>query len=327
MHLAQIGRSGLFSAKLGFGCMGLSGSYGSVDRTAAINTVQAAIASDITLFDTADVYGAGENERLLGNAVSAQRKQVLIATKGGATRDNKGHATNCGTPEYLISACEASLSRLGTDYIDLYYLHRIDPQVPVEESIGAMARLVEQGKVRAIGLSEVSEATLRRACQIHPISALQSEFSLSCRQPAQSMFKVCKELDVSFVSYSPLGRGLLTGLLPGSVTGSSGDLRKGIPRFSPDNIEHNLQLVARVSALAESLGLTTAQLALAWVLNQPSAPLAIPGTRSAARVTQNVRAADVILGDDVLEELDDLFAEGAIRGERHNAQMLARVGL
>lgn len=327
MQLAQIGRSGLFSARVGFGCMGLSGSYGSVDRAAAIKTVQAAIESDVTLFDTADVYGGGENERLLGEAVSKQRKRILIATKGGATRDNRGHATNCGTPEYLVKACEASLSRLGSDYIDLYYLHRVDPQVPIEESIGAMARLVEQGKVRAIGLSEVSEATLRRACLIHPVSALQSEFSLSCRQPAQSMFKVCKELDVSFVSYSPLGRGLLTGLVPGGVDGFSCDLRKGIPRFGPDNLEHNLQVVARVSALAESLDLTTAQLALAWVLNQPSAPLAIPGTRNADRVMQNVRAAEVILGDDVLDELNDLFPEGAIRGERHNAQMLARVGL
>lgn len=327
MQLTQIGRSGLFSARLGFGCMGLSGSYGSVDRAAAIKTVQAAIESDITLFDTADVYGAGENERLLGEAVSARRTQVLIATKGGATRDNKGNATNCGTPEYLVSACEASLSRLGSDYIDLYYLHRVDPQVPIEESIGALARLVGQGKIRAIGLSEVSEETLRRACRIHPISALQSEFSLSCRQPAQPMFKVCKELDVSFVSYSPLGRGLLTGLVPRDVVRSSSDLRKGIPRFSPDNLEHNLQVVARVSALANSLGLTTAQLALAWVLNQPSAPMAIPGTRNPDRVMENIRATEVILRDDVLNELNDLFPEGEVWGARHNAQMLARVGL
>jgi len=307
--------------------MGLSGSYGEVDRAAAIQTLQAAADAGITLFDTADVYGAGENERLLGDALRSRRHQVLLATKGGATRDAQGRATNCGTPQYLMQACEASLARLGTDHIDLYYLHRVDPEVPIEDSVGAMARLVEQGKVRAIGLSEVSEATLRRAHAVHPVAALQSEFSLACRQPAESLFEACRASGISFVAYSPLGRGLLGGLEQAATPASGQDIRSSIPRFSPENLAHNVRMVARMRTIADGLDLSVAQLALAWVLNRPFPVFAIPGTRNAGRVAENVRAAGVALPAAVVQELDAMFPDDAIKGERHNARMLARVGL
>jgi aryl-alcohol dehydrogenase-like predicted oxidoreductase len=307
--------------------MVLSGSYGSVDRAQALQTLQSAADAGITLFDTADVYGAGENERLLGEALRARRQEVLFATKGGASRDAQGKATNCGAPDYLIQACEASLARLGVEHIDLYYLHRADPAVPIEDSVGALARLVEQGKVGAIGLSEVSEETLRRAHAVHPIAALQSEFSLACRQPAESMFEACRELGVSFVAYSPLGRGLLAGTGPGSAAASAQDLRSTIPRFNPDNLAHNLHTVERMKTLADGLGISSAQLALAWVLNRPLAVFAIPGTRSVERVGLNVAAAELTLPGKVFAELDDIFSEGAIKGARHNARMLSRVGL
>ncbi len=323
MQHVHLGQSGLSAAQLGFGCMALSGSYGSVDRHTALKTLHDAADAGITLFDTADVYGAGDNERLLGEAMRDRRQQILLSTKGGATRDAQGRATNCGTPDYLVQACDASLRRLGVDYIDLYYLHRIDPAVPVEESVGALGRLVEQGKVRAIGLSEVSEATLLRAHLTHPITALQSEFSLACRQPAESMFEVCQELGVSFVAYSPLGRGLLTGATPAL----HGDLRSNIPRFDPDNLSHNLDTVARMTSLANGLGISPAQLALAWVLRRPLPVFAIPGTRSGERVMQNVAAARIELPDTIQAELEELFADGAIKGARHTAPMLARVGL
>lgn len=326
MQDAQIGHSALTAPRLGFGCMGLSGSYGAVERPQALRTLQAAADAGIRLFDTADVYGAGDNERLLGEALCARKHDVLFATKGGATRDAQGQATNCGTPAYLTRACEASLARLGVEQIDLYYLHRIDPDVPVEESVGAMARLVEQGKVRALGLSEVSEDTLRRAHAVHPIAALQSEFSLACRQPAESLFKTCEELGVSFVAYSPLGRGLLTGGGSGALA-PSGDLRSVIPRFNAENLTHNLPLIARLKSLADGLGIQTGQLALAWLLSRPFPVFAIPGTRHAQRVAQNVDAAGVVLPPAVITELDGIFEEGSIKGARHTARMLARVGL
>lgn len=307
--------------------MGLSGSYGSVDRTLAIDAVHAAFDAGITFFDTADVYGGGENERLLGEALRPQRDRVVLATKGGATRDSQGRATNNGSPEYLVSACEASLTRLDVDTIDLYYLHRVDPVVPIEDSVGALVRLVEQGKVRSIGLSEVSAATLRRACRVHPIAALQTEYSLACRFVEGEILGACSELGVSFVAYSPLGRGLLGGSMRESVPMEPSDLRASIPRFHPDNIASNLRATHRLQELAERQNATGAQLALAWLLQRPSAPFAIPGSRKSERVRSNAAAADLALEPATVQALDDLLAENPVIGERHSPAMLARTSL
>lgn len=327
MQYAQLGRTGLSVSRIGFGCMGLSGSYGPVQREAATHALHAALDAGVSLFDTADVYGAGDNERLVGEALRGHRDRVILATKGGATRDAQGRATNDGSPQYLARACEASLQRLGVDVIDLYYLHRADPQVPIEDSVGALSRLVEQGKVRAIGLSEVSAQTLRRACAVHPVSALQTEYSLGCRFVEEEMLPLCAELGVSFVAYSPLGRGLLGGDLLRAPELGAGDMRAAIPRFQRGALDGNLRAAARLSAIADGLGLTAAQLALAWVLHRAEAPLAIPGSRNPERARGNAAAADVRLPADVLEELNGLDAVAPIEGERHTPAMLARTGL
>lgn len=327
MQYEQLGSTGLSVSRIGFGCMSLSGSYGPVQRDTAANALHAALDAGVNFFDTADVYGAGENERIVGEALRGHRGRVVLATKGGATRDAQGRATNDGSPHYLARACEASLLRLGVDCIDLYYLHRVDPDVPIEDSVGALARLIDQGKVRAIGLSEVSAQTLRRACAVHPVSALQTEYSLGCRFVEDEMLPLCADLGVSFVAYSPLGRGLLGGDLLRSPELGAGDVRAAIPRFQRGALSGNLRVAARLSAIAEGLGLTAAQLALAWVLHRPEAPLAIPGSRNPERARSNAAAADVRLPADVLEELDGLQAVAPIEGERHTQAMLARTGL
>lgn len=327
MQYAQLGRTSLSVSRIGFGCMGLSGSYGPVQRDAAAHALHAALDAGVNFFDTADVYGAGDNERLVGEALRGHRDRVVLATKGGATRDAQGRATNDGSPHYLARACEASLQRLGVDVIDLYYLHRVDPQVPIEDSVGALSRLVEQGKVRAIGLSEVSAGTLRRACAVHPVSALQTEYSLGCRFVEDEILPLCAELGVSFVAYSPLGRGLLGGDLLASPELGAGDMRAAIPRFQRGALDGNLRAAARLSAIAEGLGLTAAQLVLAWVLRRPEAPMAIPGSRNPERARSNAAAADVRLPMEVIEELDELQSVAPIDGERHTPAMLARTGL
>lgn len=327
MQHARLGSSNITASRLGFGCMGLSGTYGPVGRAEATAALHAALDAGVDFFDTADVYGGGENERLLGEALRPHRQRVVLATKGGATRDAQGRATNDGSPDYLVRACEASLQRLGVETIDLYYLHRVDPQVPIEDSVGALARLVAQGKVRAIGLSEVGPQTLRRACKVHPVAALQTEYSLACRFVEDEILAACRELGVSFVAYSPLGRGLLGGGLLDQPTLPAGDLRAAIPRFQPGNVEVNLRAAARLRELATRLALTPAQLALAWVLRQQGADFAIPGSRDAGRARTNAAAADVVLPASVLLELDELLADEPIAGERHTAAMLARTGL
>lgn len=327
MQYAQLGRTGISVSRIGFGCMGLSGTYGPVQRDAALHALHAALDAGVNFFDTADVYGAGENERLVGETLRAHRDRVVLATKGGATRDPQGRATNDGSPQYLASACNASLQRLGVDCIDLYYLHRVDPQVPIEDSVGALSRLVEQGKVRAIGLSEVSASTLRRACVVHPVSALQTEYSLACRFVEDELLPLCGQLGISFVAYSPLGRGLLGGDLLRSRQLAAGDLRATIPRFQPGAVEANLRAAERLAGIGRDLGLTAAQLALAWVLHRPEAALAIPGSRNPERARANAEAADVRLPASVLVELDWLASVAPMTGERHTAAMLARTGL
>lgn len=327
MQYAQLGSTGLSVSRIGFGCMGLSGSYGPVQRDRAAHALHAALDAGVNFFDTADVYGAGDNERLVGEALRGHRDGVVLATKGGATRDAQGRPTNDGSSQYLTRACEASLRRLGVDCVDLYYLHRVDPHVPIEDSVGALSRLVEHGKVRAIGLSEVSAQTLCRACAVHPVSALQTEYSLGCRFVEDEMLPLCAELGVTFVAYSPLGRGLLGGDLLRSPDLGAGDMRAAIPRFQRGVIDANLRAAARLGAIAEGLGLTAAQLVLAWVLHRPEAPLAIPGSRNPMRVRDNAGAADVRLPANVLEELDGLKDFAPIEGERHTPAMLARTGL
>jgi aryl-alcohol dehydrogenase-like predicted oxidoreductase len=324
---ACLGLNGITASRIGFGCMGLSGTYGPVERAQATAALHAALDAGIDFFDTADVYGGGENERLVGEALRPHRQRVVLATKGGATRDAQGRATNDGSPEYLVRACEASLQRLGVETIDLYYLHRVDPRVPIEDSMGALARLVEQGKVRAIGLSEVGPQTLRKACKVHPVAALQTEYSLACRFVEDEILPACRDLGVSFVAYSPLGRGLLGGGLLDQPTLPAGDLRAAIPRFQPGNVEANLRAARRLRDLAVQLSLTPAQLALGWVLRPRGAPFAIPGSRDGERVRANAAAAEVVLPPSALRELDELLTKAPIVGARHTAAMLARTGL
>lgn len=327
MHYVECRDIPVKVSRLGFGSMVLAGTYGDVDRAQAIRVLRDAVDLGITLFDTADVYGAGENEKLLAEALGPVREKIVLATKGGATRDSSGAATNNGSPDYLTQACEASLKRLNVDTIDIYYLHRVDPSVPIEDSVGALSQLVQQGKVRTIGLSEVNPLTLRRAHAVHPISFLQTEYSLACRFPEDDILAACSELGVAFCAYSPLGRGLLGGQLPASGGFAQNDMRSKIPRFDQTNLQANLSVTQRLASIAEGLGVTTAQLALAWVLSNPEVPFAIPGTRSPERLRQNVRAADLAVPGHVLDELNDLFAPETMRGERHTAAMLARTGL
>lgn len=327
MQYANLGRTDISVSRVGFGCMGLSGSYGQVERSRALAALHAALDAGVTLFDTADVYGAGDNERLVGEALRARRNEVVLATKGGATRDSLGRATNDGSPAYLTRASEASLRRLGVDVIDLYYLHRVDPQVPIEESMGALSRLVQAGKIRAIGLSEVSAETLRRACAVHPVAALQTEYSLACRFVEDEILPACNQLGVSFVAYSPIGRGLLGGDLLRSPRLDAGDMRTAIPRFGPGAMTSNLRTATKLQELATELGCSAAQLAIAWVLHRPQAPFAIPGSRNPDRARANAAAAELTITPAVLEELDRLQDVAPIAGERHTPAMLARTGL
>lgn len=307
--------------------MALADTYGSVTPGQATATLLAAFEAGVTFFDTADVYGNGANERLVGQVLGPLRNEVTIATKGGATRDKDGKPTNDGSPDYLRQACEASLKRLGVDTIDLYYLHRADPGVPIEESVGALVRLKEAGKIKAIGLSEVKAQTLRSAHKIHPIAALQTEYSLACRFPEEELFSACDELGVSFVAYSPLGRGLLAGALPGGGPLPEGDIRRNIPRFQGDNLKINLGLSRRLAQLASEYGFEPSELALAWILSRPNKPFVIPGTRKPERAGINARAAEVSLPAGLASELEVIFANDAIQGERHTAHMLSRTGL
>ncbi len=309
---------------IGFGGMAVAGVYGAVDEPAVAGLLDDAIAAGLTHLDTADVYGNGGNERLLGPIVRRHRDRLVLATKGGATRDANGQASCDGSPAYLRQAVDASLARLGIDTIDLYYLHRPDPAVPIEESVGALGELVKAGKLKALGLSEVSADTLRRAHRTHPIFALQSEYSIGETTIAAALRPTCQELGVRFVAYSPLGRGLWTGALPAPQALANQDMRRVIPRFSDEHLPTNLALVARLEALAAPLGVSAAQLALAWLLAQGDDVLPIPGTRSPARLQQNLAAADLTIPTDVLAELNRISAR--VAGARHTPSMLARTG-
>ncbi len=327
MLTRKLGTQGLTVSALGLGCMGMSDFYGHQDDVESTATIHRAVERGVTFFDTADMYGPFTNEILVGKALVGVRKQVVIATKFGIVRDPNNPSVRgiCGRPDYVHSACEGSLKRLGMETIDLYYQHRVDPDVPIEDTVGAMAELVKAGKVRFLGLSEVSPATLRRAAAIHPISAVQSEYSLWTRDPEDGLLQTCRELGVGFVPYSPLGRGFLTGQIKTFEDFEPNDYRRHSPRFQGENFQKNLDLVARLQDMAAARGCTPAQLALAWVLAQGGDLAPIPGTKRRDRLDENLGALDHVLCPGELQELSGLFPPGAAAGTRYPEAMMHMV--
>ena len=318
----QLGRSGVSVSAIGLGCMGMSDFYGAADDTKSIETMHRAIDLGVDFFDTADIYGPFTNEELVGRAIRDRRDSVVVATKFGnmRTADGKWLGIN-GQPEYVRQSCDASLKRLGVDEIDLYYQHRVDPETPIEETVGAMAELVKAGKVRHIGLSEAAAPTIRRAHAVHPIAALQTEYSLWSRDPEGELLDTCGELGIAFVAYSPLGRGFLTGRYRSIDDLAPDDWRRNNPRFQGENFQKNLDLVARVEVLAKAKGSTPAQLALAWLLSRGEHVIPIPGSTRIERVEENAGATRVHLSGDDIRSLDALaptvagerYAEGGMR--------------
>ncbi len=291
-----LGHSNLSIHRIGLGCMGMSEFYGASEETESIQTLHKAIELGVNFFDTADMYGSGANEELLGKAFKGRWKDIVLATKFAVMRGPNGEFLGLnGTPDYIRKACEQSLQRLGVEAIDLYYMHRQDPKVEIEDIVGTMAELVQQGKVKYIGLSEVSPETLRRAHAVHPISALQTEYSLWSREPEQELLAVCQELGITFVAYSPLGRGFLSGAIQSRADLEAGDFRLINPRFTDEAIQENLKFVEVIQGIADNKGVTTAQIALAWVLNRNTEITAIPGTRKIHRLQENLGAIDVEL--------------------------------
>ena len=301
----------------GLGCMGMSAWYGVTDEAESVATIHRALVLGVTFLDTADVYGAGANERLVGRAIAGRRDEVVLATKFGNAVNDDGSRRIDGRPGYVREAIDASLERLGVDHVDLYYQHRVDADTPIEETVGAMAELVQAGKVRHLGLSEASPETIRRAHAVHPITALQSEYSLWSRDPEAGALETCRELGIGFVAYSPLGRGFLAGRFSSPDELDDGDFRKGHPRFSGANFEQNRRLAQGAQELAKEKGVTRAQLALAWVMARGDDVVPIPGTKRRSFLEQNVAAVDVELTSGDLERLDEAFPRGAAAGDRY----------
>jgi aryl-alcohol dehydrogenase-like predicted oxidoreductase len=314
----RLGSQGLETSALGLGCMGMSEFYGTADEGEAIATIHRALELGVNFLDTADAYGPFKNERLVGRAIEGRRDEVVLATKFGNVRTEQGERLGIrGDREYVLSACDASLERLGTDHIDVYYQHRVDPKTPIEETVGAMAELVEHGKVRYLGLSEAAPETIRRAHAVHPISALQTEYSLWSRDVEDEILPAIRELGIGLVAYSPLGRGFLSGRIRSADDLEEGDFRRDNPRFQGENFQKNLELVERVEELAAAKGCTAAQIALAWVLAQGKDIVPIPGTTRVKNLEENIAALDVELTDEDLRDLEAVFPKGAAAGDRY----------
>lgn len=317
MKTRKLGAAGPEVSAIGLGCMGMSAFYGGSDEAQSIAVIHRALDLGVTLFDTAEMYGPHTNEVLLGKALKDRRDQAFIATKFGIGRGQDGSITTDGSPANVRRAIEGSLQRLGVDHVDLYYLHRVDPGTPIEETVGAMARLVEEGKVRFLGLSEAAPATLRKAHATHPITALQTEYSLWSREPEDELIALCRELGIGFVPYSPLGRGFLSGEIRSVDDLAPDDFRRSNPRFMGENFQKNLDLVEAVKGIAADKGATAAQLALAWVLAQGDEFVPIPGTRRIATLEENVAAVDLALTAEDLARIEAVFPKGAAAGHRY----------
>ncbi len=326
MEYRELGKNGLKVSALGLGCMGMSQSYGQGNEEESVATIHRAIELGVTLFDTADVYGAGVNEILVGKALKPFRNKVMIATKFGNVRTADGTRLGInGKPEYVRQACEASLKRLGIDTIDLYYQHRVDPNTPIEETIGAMSKLVEEGKIRFIGMSEASAKTLRRANKVYKVTALQSEYSLWTRDVEKEILPTCRELGIGFVPFSPLGRGFLTGQVKDTSAFGEKDFRKDNPRFVGDNFRKNLDLVKKLEDMAAARKCTAGQIALAWVMAQGSDIVPIPGTKRRKYLEENVAAVDLKLSKDDLARLNEIAPMGVAAGARYTDEMMKAV--
>jgi len=324
----RLGTNGPSVSAIGLGCMGMSEFYGAGDEAESIATIHHAIERGVDFLDTADMYGVGRNEELVGRAIAGRRDKVFLATKFGNVRGDDGSFKGvCGRPEYVRSACAASLKRLGVETIDLYYQHRVDPDVPIEETVGAMAELVGQGKVRFLGLSEAAPDTVRRAYGTHPIAALQTEYSLWSRDAEDAILPTVRKLGIGYVAYSPLGRGFLTGQFRSPVDFPEDDYRRFHPRFTGDNFQKNLDLVKEIEAMAVETGCTAAQLALAWVLAQGEDIVPIPGTKRRRWLDDNIGALDVRLTDEDLARIDHILPPGAAAGDRYHAAGMQTINL
>ena len=322
----RLGSNGPEVSAIGLGCMGMSEFYGSGSEQESIATIHHALDRGVTFLDTADMYGVGRNEELVGRAIRDRRDEVFLATKFGNVRGPAGEFLGVkGDPDYVRSACEASLKRLGVEVIDLYYQHRVDANVPIEDTVGAMARLKEEGKIRFLGLSEAAPRTIRRAAAVHPIAAVQTELSLWSRDAEAKVIPTIRELGIGYVAYSPLGRGFLSGRFKSADDFPEDDFRKFHPRFQGENFEKNIQLVGEVEKMAEEKGCTAAQLALAWVLAQGDDIVPIPGTKHVKYLDENIRALEVKLSDEDLRRLDEILPPGAAAGERYHERGMETV--